>query len=68
MAMERRNGGGFGINFFEEGDGVVEGALDVVEAEFFPETQGVSVGFQEKEQVAVQVNVREGGSMVAGQE
>ena len=68
MAMVRRDGGSFGVDFFEKGDGVVEGALDVVEAEFFSETQGVSVGFQEQEQVAVQVNVREGGSMVAGQE
>ena len=61
-------GGGLGVDVLEEGDGVVEGALDVVDAEFFPETKGVSVGFQEQEQVAVQVNVRERGSMVAGQE
>ncbi len=68
MAVVGRNGCSFGVDFFEKGDGVVEGALDVVEAEFFPETQWVSVGFQEQEHVAVQVNVREGGSMVAGQE
>ena len=57
--MLGRDGCSFGVDFFEEGDGVVEGALDVVEAEFFSETQGVSVGFQEQEQVAVQVYVRE---------
>ena len=54
-----RDWGGFGVNFFEKGDGVVESALDLVEAEFFSETQGVSVSFQEQEQVAVQVYVRE---------
>jgi hypothetical protein len=68
VAMEGRDGGSFGVDFFEKGDGVVEGALDLVEAEFVPETKGVSVGFQKQKQVAVHVNVREGGSMVAGQE
>ena len=59
-------GGGLGVDVLEEGDGVVEGALDVVEAELLTETQGVPVGFQEKEQVAVQVDVREGGGGVPG--
>ena len=68
VALMGRDGGGFGVNFFEKGDRVVESALDVVEAELFPETQGVTVGFQEQEQVAVQVDVRERGGMVTRQE
>ena len=45
MALVGRDRGGFGVDFFEKGDGVVESALDVVKAEFFSETQGVTVGF-----------------------
>ena len=59
MTLMGRDRGGFGVDFFEKGDGVVESSLDMVKAEFFSETQGVSVGFQEQEQVAVQVDVRE---------
>lgn len=59
MALVGRDWGGFGVDFFEKGDGVVESALDLIETELFSETQGVPVGFQEQEQVAVQVDVRE---------
>ena len=45
MALGGRDRGGFGVDFFEKGDGVVESALDLVEAEFFSETQGITVGF-----------------------
>ena len=59
-------GGGLGVDVLEESDGVVEGALDVVEAELLTEAQGVPVSLEEKEQVAVQVYVREGGGGVPG--
>ena len=41
----RRDRGGLGVDFLKKGDRMVESALDVVEAELFPETKRVSVGF-----------------------
>ena len=55
----RRDRGGLGVDFLKKGDRMVESALDVVEAELFPETKRISVGFKEQEQVAVQVDIRD---------
>jgi hypothetical protein len=59
VALVRRDRGGLGVDLLKKGDRMVKGALDVVEAELFPETKRISVGFKEQEQVAVQVDVRD---------
>ena len=45
VALVRRDRGGLGVDLLKKGDRMVEGALDVVEAELFPETKRISVGF-----------------------